>query len=130
MVISGVMATMATMPKASVRILPAHGLARAHGKGQQERGRHGAGGHAAGIEGDGCKDLGHKKAEAERKRIARHQEPQQMKRPSARVPSQSPRDTDMPMESPAIITFCEMAPPVISSTCLFSTSTAGSALTI
>ena len=33
---------------------------------------------------------------------------------------ESPKDTDMPMESPAIITFCEMAPPVISSTCSVS----------
>ena len=42
----------------------------------------------------------------------------------------SPRDTATPTESPAPMAPAEMAPSVISSTCLFKTYTAGSALTM
>ena len=42
----------------------------------------------------------------------------------------TPTETAMPMERPVIIVPCEMVPPVTSSTCLFKTATAGSALTI
>ena len=42
----------------------------------------------------------------------------------------NPTEVAMPMDRPPIIIRWEMAPLVMSSTCLFNTSTAGSALTI
>ena len=42
----------------------------------------------------------------------------------------APTDSAIPTDRPIIMTFCEIAPEVISSTCLFSTSTAGSAFTM
>ena len=92
------MATMATTPKGVRGHIPAHGGARAHGHGQEEGGRHRAGGHAAGVKGDGGKNRRHRRASAQAPRHSPAPAATEWARRSGCRSIASPTDTDTPTD--------------------------------
>ena len=115
----------------SRRCRPLH-FAGAHGEGQQESRRHGAGGHAARVKGDGRENLRHEKGHGV---IAARGSPgtskhKRRKSPSAPAPWRGRWKPQRPRTG-----WCSWPCPgsprrSVSSTCRFSTWTAGSACTM
>ena len=127
--IRGVMATMATIPKASVRRFPPTTSQAPIASGRRK----------VAVMGPEATPPESKAMEVKMDGTTKER-PSAITYPGSRKASsgmpystrrmESPRESAIPMERPRIIVCSEIAPPVISSTCLFNTRTAGSALTI